>query len=251
MSKNHAGFMKRALLTMLAGIFSSAAMPLDIYQGPLVAERSLDPNVLYIHDDSGSMAWSHMPGAIEASPEASNDPLSTRHRSNFINRQYYNPDVTYQPPLKYENGRLISWGNIIGQRKCSWPRIPANGFVGTPNSCDSAANRDEAAADRDTAKREANLVFIAEFGNFFKNEEGGIVFDARKTYDETCETSKWTPANVGTNATTRTRRTSWQRTLTNGSVITNMPTIVETTGVTPPSTATISNSSGPGFYQAD
>ena len=202
MLKNHAGFMKRALLMMLAGVFSSAAMPLDIYQGPMVAERSLDPNVLYIHDDSESMSWDYMPAAIpettdgrgnviQNSPEASYHKRSSRHRSNFINRQYYNPDVTYQPPLKYENGKLISWGNIIGQRGCSWPTIPQEGFSGTTTSCGGATSADDAVNARRDAKTEANRDFINALGDFFKNEEGGTVFEARALYDGLCQNSNW------------------------------------------------------------
>ncbi|MDR3053969.1 MAG: hypothetical protein LBU53_00985, partial [Zoogloeaceae bacterium] len=125
MLKNHAGFMKRALLTMLAGVFSSAAMPLDIYQGPMVAERSMDPNLLYIYDDSGSMAWDYMP---DEAPSGGNN-----RRVAFLNKQYYNPDITYQPPVTYVSGRLVSWGNM--DRRCVWPRVMNDGFTGTPNVC--------------------------------------------------------------------------------------------------------------------
>ena len=176
MSKNYAGFMKRALLTMLAGVFSSAAMPLDIYQGPLVAERSLDPNVLYIHDDSGSMTERHMPN------EAPNG--GNLRMANFLNRQYYNPDVAYRPPLKYDNGKLVTWGNI--DRRCKWPIVLNNGFSGSPTTCNPVSSS-EAGAELDEIKREANQLFNDSLEEFFNT----TVPQARETYDATCMTSQW------------------------------------------------------------
>ncbi|MDR3055520.1 MAG: hypothetical protein LBU53_08995 [Zoogloeaceae bacterium] len=100
-------------------------MSFDIYQGPMVAERPMAPNVIYIHDDSGSMSSDHMP---DEAPGGRN----LRH-SAFLNKQYYNPDTTYQPPLTYKDGKLVSWGNM--DERCVWPKVMRDGFTGTPGVC--------------------------------------------------------------------------------------------------------------------
>jgi type IV pilus assembly protein PilY1 len=128
MTNNPAGFPRRAFLTALVGIFSSAAISVDLYQGPMVAERSMDPNVIYIHDDSGSMDWLHMP---DEAPSGGNN-----QKSAFLNKQYYNPDITYQPPLTYDGGKLVSWGNM--DERCAWPKVMNDGFTGSPGVCGNA-----------------------------------------------------------------------------------------------------------------
>ena len=205
--------MRRALITMLAGIFSSGAMPLDIYQGPLVAERSMDPNIVYIHDDSGSMGWDYMP---QESPSGGN-----LRKSAFINKQYYNPDLTYQPPLKYVDGKLVSWGNM--DQRCVWPIVLENGFSGLhgPGNC-KPDKVDTTTADttRRNAKVEANRGFNAELvrpevdvsGNLTGRSTLGDFFasavpNARATFDAICMNGNW-PVNA------TSAQKNWQRTLT-------------------------------------
>ncbi|MDR0529097.1 MAG: hypothetical protein LBG69_05760 [Zoogloeaceae bacterium] len=88
----------------LALLFSRSALPVDIYQGPLIADKPMEANVLYILDDSGSMTSDSMPDSL---PGGSGNQLYNA----FINRQYYNPDVTYLPPFKYEGGKLVRLQN--------------------------------------------------------------------------------------------------------------------------------------------
>ncbi|GHT91195.1 hypothetical protein AGMMS49545_06570 [Betaproteobacteria bacterium] len=197
MLKQQVGFTRRALLMVVAGVFSGAAMPLDIYQGPLVAERSMDPNVVYIHDDSGSMRDEYMP---EEAPSGGN-----LRKAAFINKQYYNPDLTYQPPLKYVDGKLVSWGNM--DQRCKWPEVLSNGFSGlhgAGNCKPDKANVAEAEATRRSSKEEANRSFNAELVLPEVNEDGdptgnltlGGFFAstlpaARATYDEVCMNQNW------------------------------------------------------------
>ena len=196
-------------------------MPLDIYQGPLVAERSMDPNVVYIHDDSGSMNRDYMP---EEAPSGGN-----LRKSAFINKQYYNPDITYQPPLKYDGGKLISWGNM--DQRCAWPVVLANGFSGLPGPGNCQPDRaDTAVADatRRNSKVEANRGFNAELvrpevdatGNPTGNSALGDFFasavpGARATFDAICKNENW-PGNPSS------ARNTWQRRLNavSGGVIT-------------------------------
>ncbi|MDR0529096.1 MAG: hypothetical protein LBG69_05755 [Zoogloeaceae bacterium] len=94
-------------IALCAGIFlggfPQAALPLDIYQGPLIADKPMDPNVVYILDDSGSMMNDYMP---DEAPSG-----GTLRKSAALNRQYYNPEITYQPPFRYESGKLVRMKN--------------------------------------------------------------------------------------------------------------------------------------------
>ncbi|HAC29538.1 MAG TPA: hypothetical protein DCF82_17285, partial [Marinobacter hydrocarbonoclasticus] len=61
---------------------------------PLFLKESVDPNLVFIFDDSGSMGWRFMP-----------DDLSGRAGNNYyysshVNKIYYDPSVTYTPPYK-------------------------------------------------------------------------------------------------------------------------------------------------------
>ncbi|MDR0701002.1 MAG: hypothetical protein LBF61_01100 [Azoarcus sp.] len=123
----------RGLLACAIGVvFSSAAAPvsaeLDIPNVPLVAGSGSDPNVLYLHDDSGSMYFSFMPD-LDKMPSTSGfrqlwtcsdsypsggcnpswnygsgaignltEKQSQRLRSPQANFLYYNPGITYEPP---------------------------------------------------------------------------------------------------------------------------------------------------------
>jgi len=86
-----------ASLPLLASVPGHAA-PFNISSVPLDLGGTLEPNLMYIHDDSGSMYWSYLPD--EASSNSVYATSSTR------NLQYYNPDVTYLPPVDHEGNSL-------------------------------------------------------------------------------------------------------------------------------------------------
>jgi type IV pilus assembly protein PilY1 len=83
-----------AALPLLAAQPAHAAA-FDIANVPLYIGGSLEPNLMYIHDDSGSMFWSFLPDGLGKN--------YVRGTSSTVNRQYYNPSVTYAAPVD-ENG---------------------------------------------------------------------------------------------------------------------------------------------------
>jgi type IV pilus assembly protein PilY1 len=95
--------------------FPAGGFAFDIYQGPLTIDKSVDPNILYLHDDSGSMRLSYMPVRATGTSDVDNEQSWNRNRaryySSFFNKQYYNPRITYQPPLKHNGTELVSVGN--------------------------------------------------------------------------------------------------------------------------------------------
>jgi type IV pilus assembly protein PilY1 len=99
----------------------SLAADLDVADTPLFAAVSIDPNIMFTLDDSGSMQWEYMPddpvrfrftifmfprpGALYGGTNYANQVPSFRDNSlhNFFGRSaanngvFYNPDITYRP----------------------------------------------------------------------------------------------------------------------------------------------------------
>ncbi|MFA7387767.1 MAG: hypothetical protein WCZ87_08920, partial [Thiohalobacteraceae bacterium] len=67
----------------------------DISNVPLFLNASVDPNILYILDDSGSMNLSFVPDICD-------EWNTKRAKSSHYNTIYYDPTVTYLPPLDHE-----------------------------------------------------------------------------------------------------------------------------------------------------
>lgn len=83
----------------LAATLPAAAAPLDISQVPPTLGQTLAPNILYVHDDSGSMTWAYMPDTNSADSRK-------RYTSSTWNGMYFNPDVDYPPPLDHAGDSL-------------------------------------------------------------------------------------------------------------------------------------------------
>lgn len=95
----------KSLICSLLPLLISPVSAGTISQTPLFITSSLDPNIMFIIDDSGSMNASYLPDSI-CDPTS----LRTTHRvySSTINGLAYNPAITYTPPLD-QNG--VSLGN--------------------------------------------------------------------------------------------------------------------------------------------
>ncbi|KKO48441.1 hypothetical protein VT06_11885 [Arsukibacterium sp. MJ3] len=77
-----------------------AATTLAIPQVPLQTGSDVPPNILFMLDDSGSMAWSYMPDDISGiCNDGTNAANRARGRSPNVNKAYFDPAITYQPPL--------------------------------------------------------------------------------------------------------------------------------------------------------
>jgi type IV pilus assembly protein PilY1 len=75
------------------------AAPLSIASIPLYLGGTIEPNIIFILDDSGSMASNYMPDGLSTTDNA-------RFRSPAYNKLAYNPSVTYQIPID-ENGNQL------------------------------------------------------------------------------------------------------------------------------------------------
>lgn len=102
----------------------SALANVNLAQVPLFLKESVDPNLLFVFDDSGSMGWDWMPDSIgrdfilaidEKGPfEWSEGDFKVRaenfwYYSSRVNAVYYDPDTEYTAPINPNgSGRLAN-----------------------------------------------------------------------------------------------------------------------------------------------
>ncbi len=99
--------------TALVGIvatFATLGAQTDVSQLPLItsAPQIVKPNLMFILDDSGSMAWSHMPDDAEDFGQNSSGTKKWGYASSQCNGVYYNPSTIYKPPTKVNSDGTIT-----------------------------------------------------------------------------------------------------------------------------------------------
>lgn len=115
--------------TASAATITAPNNPPDLGTTPPDLSQSVDPNIVVTFDDSGSMQWTNMGdrtpyngGSWDGPWRCANviDPRVTDSKnplSRAMNGVYYNPNVTYTPPL-YEDG--ASFPNADATLKKVW-----------------------------------------------------------------------------------------------------------------------------------
>ncbi|MCB1961363.1 MAG: hypothetical protein KDE68_12700 [Rhodocyclaceae bacterium] len=89
-----------ASCAVLISAHSAHAASLAIAQVPLYLGGTVEPNILFVLDDSGSMYWSFMPDSIYG------NRTTNRAKSSTYNKIYYNPALTYSAPLDKDGNKL-------------------------------------------------------------------------------------------------------------------------------------------------
>ncbi|WP_273536032.1 PilC/PilY family type IV pilus protein [Pseudomonas sp.] len=116
-------FYKKACMSLLgcafflSGTQSAVAAALNISNIPLILSETVAPNLILTLDDSGSMRASYVPDSIES------DRTSRRIKSSTYNSMYYNPEITYLIPVKFDSN-----GNESGAYSTSFSEAYYNGF---------------------------------------------------------------------------------------------------------------------------
>ena len=87
----------------------SQAASLAISQVPLYLGGTVEPNIMFVLDDSGSMDWSFMPDDIYSFHN------TKRAKSSYYNKIYYDPNATYLPPLDQDGGQQ-AWHRCMDLR---------------------------------------------------------------------------------------------------------------------------------------
>lgn len=121
--------LKALLLSVLlfGGALDAAKAQVSIAQTPLFLTSSVDPNVMFVLDDSGSMHWeitpddyvlpyymfrrvsgmygagdyeNYVPSVRYDATDANEKATARALRSSTVNKSYYDPSVTYRPWVK-------------------------------------------------------------------------------------------------------------------------------------------------------
>ncbi|MGM0571783.1 pilus assembly protein [Marinobacter sp.] len=118
-------YLNRKLLNMAAGmllVLPASGYSVEFAQKPLSVGNAVEPNVMFLLDDSGSMGREYMPDAISNAYGANRtcigdsvwwgcdgyweydgETASNRwYYSGVVNTVYYNPDITYTPPYEMD-----------------------------------------------------------------------------------------------------------------------------------------------------
>lgn len=106
-----------AAISVAVAVFAHAATNVNPADVPMsnTPDPDVKPTVMFIMDDSGSMAWDYMPDSV-GSKSGSNC-----YRNYHFNRVYYNPTETYVPPVHADG---TSYGNA------TYPGASQDGFLG-------------------------------------------------------------------------------------------------------------------------
>ncbi len=102
-----------ASLVLSLCTMQSALAQVNLSQVPLFLKESVDSNLVFIFDDSGSMAWEYMPDSIGSDLSLIHDnsgPIRYNggrlrvnnkwYYSSRVNTVYFDPDTDYLPPFK-------------------------------------------------------------------------------------------------------------------------------------------------------
>ncbi len=134
-------FFLRILTAALLGVSVTAhAAVTDIAQNPLTnaVSSNVKPNIMFIVDDSGSMARRFMPEEVGGTrvdksrcDDSDCDDKTTDGAegnppwySNQFNTIYYNPKITYLPAINSDGTLMTNFGS-------PWTNVRVNGFVGS------------------------------------------------------------------------------------------------------------------------
>lgn len=100
----------------------------DLATAPLETSgaSSVKPNIFFILDDSGSMNWDFMPDwANDSVAGCTGTCLTSLRRNSGYNATYYNPTITYAPPLNYNGTPRQSMNST---HTSAWTKVPYDAY---------------------------------------------------------------------------------------------------------------------------
>ena len=130
---------------LLASVVSQAAPPppVDLSNTPLTTSTAtaMRPNIMFVLDDSGSMAWKFMPDYVDDSGSkglCKKDNTTTYNKpcvpadppyfSAGFNGMYYNPTFVYLPPVNADGSLKPNQFNMNGSTK-EWKQVQSSPYV--------------------------------------------------------------------------------------------------------------------------
>jgi type IV pilus assembly protein PilY1 len=128
------GFLMLLLLggTAFAAVTSIAQLPLLNITGT----GNVKPNLMLLYDNSGSMSYAFTPDYVDDNSTCRSRATmggGTRgcsvgqppFNSSDFNRQYYDPKVTYTPPVKSDG---TSYASMTSANTSKWTSVTTDGF---------------------------------------------------------------------------------------------------------------------------
>ena len=108
-----------ACVVVFALLRPSHAALVELSDVPLYVLEGVGPNIILTMDDSGSMYWSFMPDGVFW------QDATKRAKSSAYNRIYYDPSITYTPPVDQDGASLgdatftAAWNDGFNKADCS------------------------------------------------------------------------------------------------------------------------------------
>ena len=151
-----------AVAAGLGAALPAAAALIDLSDAPLSSSSSgiVKPNISFVLDTSGSMAWSHAPD--ESKPFADN----VGYKSSQCNSIYYNPDIKYVPPKKAD-GTDYPNSSFTGAWKDGFNT--GNGTVNLSTSFYAYDNSSSSGSGTDTAQPGYYYLYTGTAATDFQN----------------------------------------------------------------------------------
>jgi type IV pilus assembly protein PilY1 len=138
MKKTLSKLAARAALALVLLPGASFAATTQIAQVPLLnldGTGSVKPNLMLLFDNSGSMEYTYTPDHINDNicrgkltldqGQIACTPGHPPFMASDFNRQYYNPAIRYQPPVKWDG---TSYPEQTSGNTTTWTKVPADGF---------------------------------------------------------------------------------------------------------------------------
>lgn len=91
-----------SLAIVMTGVTSALAATVSISDAPMAngTGTQIKPNVMFVLDDSGSMRNTFIPDLVEGFASSTASERRYGYVSAACNGVYYNPNITYKPPVK-------------------------------------------------------------------------------------------------------------------------------------------------------
>ena len=241
--------MPAAFLATLLALPVSAGI--TIPDQPLTTGNRVAPNILFILDNSGSMAWANMnsqsidaitgPGGFNSEPDADGIGTGTSvttessgsdnmYMQNYVtNTLYYNPFTNYQPWVM-PNGNRMTGGTSFTSVYSSNHYVTYSSAGTSGGSKDLSSKTQTFYVPRNTAN--ASATYLANVSNYYRFQilsgGGGIV---RGEYGQIIETSSNLVVNpsTGTNYGTSSNTHSIASVLSGGKLVVNITSSLRST----------------------
>jgi len=132
-------FAFNVMLLPQLSVSAPVTSPLDLATIPLANSPTItiEPNLLFILDDSGSMSWNYMPDWAD-----DDSPPDSLYKNASYNTIAYNPSIRYSPPVFFNASGLntTQYPSQVGQAaatgantatKPNWRQVKNNAYTGT------------------------------------------------------------------------------------------------------------------------